>query len=98
MSAFELILAIKDYCNGDCKETCEIVTDLIEQSLGSHFSHDLTLALEEFIDCNCLCPICFSPMESKASYTESRGEYIRKRERKYGKCIYKKRFKDRNDY
>lgn len=75
MSAFELILAIKDYCNGDCKETCEIVTDLIEQSLGSHFSHDLTLALEEFIDCNCLCPICFSPMESKASYTESRGEY-----------------------
>ena len=76
MSAFELILAIFDFLDNNPKETCEVVTELLEATEGSKFEHDLKIALDEFIDCNCLCPICFSSMELKESHNEPRGEYM----------------------
>ena len=76
MDKYELILLIKDYCNDNYKETCEIVKDLISQAESSKLSKDLEIVLDEFIDCNCLCPICFSPMESKGFHMELRGDYM----------------------
>ena len=76
LSAFELILAIKDYTDNDVKDTCEATRELLKNIKGSNFEHALKIALDEFIDCNCLCPICFSPMEEKYSYHEDRGEYM----------------------
>lgn len=77
VSPFELILAIKSYCEDDLKETVEETNDLIGQILNNprKFAYNLSKELEEFCDIQDICTNCGNELET-ITYEEDRGEYL----------------------
>lgn len=77
MLPFEIILAIKSYCDDDLKETVEETNDLIGQILNNprKFAYDLSIELEEFCDIQDICTNCGNQITYE-TYKEDRGEYL----------------------
>ena len=75
MSVYELILAIKDYSNGDIKETIEQANDLLVMIMDNpqKFTDDLSNEIEEFADKYNVCPTCGSKL--KEIINKEKSEY-----------------------
>lgn len=94
MTPYELILAIKDYCNNDNKETVEQVNDLLVQLMDNprKFTRQLTNELDEFCG-DSLCPQCGSKLKlikSDQAQEEYQGFPVDREENTYGckECGY----------
>lgn len=94
MTSYELILAIKDYCNNDNKETIEQVNDVLVQLMDNprKFTNQLANEIEEFCG-DGLCPQCGSKLEllkSDKVQEEYQGFSVDREENTYGceECGY----------
>lgn len=95
MSPYELILAIKDYCDNDNKETVEQVNDLLVQLMDNprKFTNQLANELKEFCTSHDLCEQCGSKIEllkSDQVQEEYQGFSVDREENTYGcsECGY----------
>ena len=95
MTSYELILAIKDYCNNDNKETVVQVNDLLVQLMDNprEFTNRLANELEEFCTSHDLCPQCGSKimlLKSDQVQEEYQGLPVDREENTYGceECGY----------